>query len=118
MKIKKKIIQLQPFLDKILPMLAQRWGQQNRERALALTTDIGTSVLHWRRGRLATNKTAGKSALNVRVGQDALMLLAMGYHTADDLRTRGALNANKEALAILARLFPLQTAHMSWPDRF
>jgi len=113
-----RIIQLQPFLEKILPVLAERWGQQNRERALALSTDIGTSVLHWRRGRLATNKTAGKSALNVRVGQDALMLLAMGYHTADDLRTRGALNANKEALAILARLFPLQTAHMSWPDRF
>lgn len=115
---KGRITQLQPFLDKILPVLAERWGQQNRERALALTTDIGTSVLRWRRGRLATDKTAAKSALNVRVGQDALMLLAMGYHPADDLRTRGALNTNKEALAILARLFPLQTAHMAWPDRF
>jgi hypothetical protein len=46
------------------------------------------------------------------------MLLALGYQTVDDLQIQGQLKAGKEARAIMARLFPLQTAHMSWPDRF
>tara|TARA_B100001105_G_C22259456_1_gene386084 strand:+ start:263 stop:403 length:141 start_codon:yes stop_codon:yes gene_type:complete len=46
------------------------------------------------------------------------MLLAMGYQTADDLQTQGKLKADKATLALLSQLFPLQTAHMSWQDRF
>ena len=113
-----RLINLQPFCDKILPVLAERWGRPDRDRALALQTDIGTCVLHWKRGNLATTDTPTKAALNIRLEQDALMLLAMGYHTADDLQTQGKLKTNKTALALLARLFPLQNAHMSWPDRF
>ena len=113
-----RIINLRPFFDKILPVLKERWGAQDRDRALALKTDIGSCVLRWKRGKLATSDTAEKGALSIRVEQDALMLLAMGYYTVDDLQTQGRLKTGKAALAILARLFPLQTAHMSWPDRF
>lgn len=111
-----RIIHLRPFLEKILPVLQARWGALDRDRALALRTDIGTCVLGWKRGKLTT--AAARGALSVRVNQDALMLLAMGYQTGDDLQIQGQLKAGKAAQAILARLFPLQTAHMWWPDRF
>jgi predicted acetyltransferase len=112
-----RLIHLRPFLDKILPVLQDRWGALDRDRALALRTDIGTCVLGWQQGKLTTSDAA-KGARSVRVHQDALMLLAMGYQTVDDLQIQGQLKVGKEARAIMARLFPLQTAHMSWPDRF
>ena len=113
-----RIINLLPFFAKILPVLAERWGPQDRDRTLALRTDIGTCALSWKRGRLTTSDCAAKGTLSVRVEQDALMLLAMGYQTADDLQTQGKLKTSKATLALVSRLFPLQTAHMSWPDRF
>ena len=112
------IINLLPFFAKILPMLAERWGPQDRDRTLALRADIGTCALSWKHGRLTTSHSAAKGALSVHVEQDALMLLAMGYQTADDLQTQGKLKADKATLALLSQLFPLQTAHMSWQDRF
>ena len=39
------IINLLPFFAKILPMLAERWGPQDRDRTLALRADIGTCAL-------------------------------------------------------------------------
>ncbi len=102
----------------ILHYLAKRWGPQDRDRTLALRADIGTSALSWKHGRLTASHSAAKSALSVHVEQDTLMLLAMGYQTADDLQTQGKLKADKATLALLSQLFPLQTAHMSWQDRF
>ena len=107
------IINSLPFFAKILPMLAKRWGPQDRDRTLALRADIGTSALSWKHGRLTASHSAAKGALSVHVEQDALMLLAMGYQTADDLQTQGKLKADKATLALLSQLFPLQTAHMS-----
>jgi hypothetical protein len=40
------IINLLPFFAKILPMLAKRWGPQDRDRTLALRADIGTCALN------------------------------------------------------------------------
>jgi predicted acetyltransferase len=53
----------------------------------------------------------------VRVDQDALIQLAMGYLTAGDLKAQDKLRASSGALALLEQLFPQQTAHMWWADR-
>ena len=113
-----RIINLIHFFAKILPVLAEGWFQRDRDRTLVLRADIGTCALSWKHGRLTTIDSAAKGALSVHVEQDALMLLAMGYQTADDLQTQGKLKADKATLALLSQLFPLQTAHMSWQDRF
>jgi hypothetical protein len=34
------------------------------------------------------------------------------------LQANGELKASARQLALLEQLFPLQQAHMSWPDRF
>jgi predicted acetyltransferase len=110
--------QLVTFLRQDPASARRTLGQQDGDRTLALRADIGTCALNGKHGRLTTSDSAAKGTLSVHVEQDALMLLAMGYQTAHDLHTQGKLNADKATMALLSRLFPLQTAHSSWPDRF
>lgn len=112
-----RIINLQAFIGKILPELEDRWGAVDRGLVLALKTDIGSCALGWKRGKLRVDE-ALEGTLGVSLKQDAFMQLAMGYLTAGDLKNGGKLQAGTAALALLERLFPLQTAHMWWSDRF
>ena len=112
-----RIINLLPFMEKVLPELALRWGTEDRDKRLGITTDIGSCVLQWQRGRLTltAERLVGSQ---LRLKHDALLLLMMGYQTPDDLIATGKLKAPRRLFALLERLFPLQQAHMWWADRF
>ncbi len=113
-----RLINLRTLLEKILPVLEKRWGADGRDRGLAISTELGSALLlGWKRGRLILGSD-GQKALKVGIDQDAFIQLAMGYQTADDLKSRGKLKTGSAGLALLARLFPPQTAHMWWSDRF
>ena len=60
---------------------------------------------------------AGRGPI-VRVRQDHLVQLLMGYRSPADLITAGELKASRNLHPILEALFPLHTAHMWWSDRF
>ena len=111
-----RLIAVDSFLVKILPVLAERWGTADRALVLGFKTAIGSCAIGWHRERLQ-RLDISHGALSVRVDQDALMQLAMGYLTAGDLKAQDKLRASSGALALLEQLFPQQTAHMWWADR-
>ena len=111
-----RLIAVDSFCTKILPVLSERWDTADRALRLGLKTEIGSCTIGWHRGRLQLLDTS-RDALSVRVDQDALMQLTMGYLTAGDLKCQDKLRASSGTLTLLERLFPQQTAHMWWADR-
>ena len=111
-----RLIAVDSFLVKMLPVLAERWGTADRALGLGFKTAIGSCAIGWHRERLQRLDTS-HGALSVRVDQDALIQLAMGYLAAGDLKAQDKLRASSGALALLEQLFPQQTAHMWWADR-
>lgn len=110
-----RIINLRPFVEKLLPELAQRWTSNNRS-TLSIRTDIGHFSLRWHKQHLTIGDASARGAAHIN--QDALMQLCLGYKTASDLQSRKKLRAPVSQIALLEQLFPLQQAHMFWPDRF
>ncbi len=110
-----RIINLRPFIEKLLPELEQRWVSSEHS-TLSIRTDIGHFSLRWRGQHLTIGDATTRGA--VRINQDALMQLCLGYKTASDLKSDQKLRASAAQLAQLEQLFPLQQAHMFWPDRF
>jgi len=111
-----RIINLQSLMENILPELAERWGQSDRELGLTFVTDLGACSLAWEREKIMLEEGRGKNATHL--SQECLMLLLMGYRTPEDLRAEGRLKGSSRLLPLLNRLFPLQQAHMWWADRF
>lgn len=108
-----RIIHLSSFMQKLLPELGRRWvGAQ----PLGIKTDLGTVVLQPQRGGLRLREGAGQGGM--RLGQEVLMQLLMGYCTPEDLLAAGRLEAPRHCHALLGNLFPPTQAHMWWPDRF
>jgi predicted acetyltransferase len=111
-----RLINLRPFVEKVLPELAERWGATDRTQRLDIRTDIGHFSLHWQGKNLRVADAAARGA--VRLEQTTLTQLFLGYKTAASLQASGELTGSAAQLKLLERLFPLQQAHMSWPDRF
>ena len=111
-----RIINLNSLLEKILPELGERWGYGDREVGVSFATDLGNYSLNWKGGKLPL--AGGGEGCRVRLRQEALMLLLMGYRTPSDLLAEGEIKVGRRVLPLLERLFPLQQAHMWWPDRF
>jgi len=111
-----RLISLRPFVDKMRPELSERWGANDRTQTLDIRTDIGHFALSWKGSALCVKDAATRGA--VRLGQTALMQLFLGYKTPSNLQANGELKASARQLALMEQLFPLQQAHMSWPDRF
>jgi predicted acetyltransferase len=111
-----RIINLDSLMEKVLPELEERWGYGDREVGVDLITDLGNCSLKWEQGKLGLGEDRKGSA--VRLHQEALMLLLMGYRTPSDLLVEGRIKGGRRVLPLLERLFPLQQAHMWWPDRF
>ncbi len=111
-----RLINLSSCMENVRQELARRWGETDRQRSLTLQTDLGHSTLSWRDDQLCVETTRTRST--ARLGQTALTQLLLGYATPNQLRTSGDLTCSATQLALLERLFPLQQAHMSWPDRF
>jgi len=111
-----RIINLNSLMEKILPELEDRWGHEDGESGVNLATDLGSCSLNWEQGKLALGEERKGSVIRLR--QEALMLLLMGYRTPSDLLAEGRIKGGRWVLPLLERLFPLQQAHMWWPDRF
>lgn len=111
-----RLINLRSFVEKMLPELTERWGANDRAQRLDIRTDIGHFALRWKGDTLRISDAATRGA--VRLGQTALTQLFLGYRTPTSLHTSGELKASAAQLKLLEPLFPLQQAHMSWPDRF
>lgn len=108
-----RIINLQRCMEKVLPELSRRWeGPQ----PLGIKTELGACVLQPQRAGLQLRAAPVKDA--VRLGQEALMQLLMGYCTPGELLAAGRLQAPRPCHTLLEHLFPLTQAHMWWPDRF
>lgn len=108
-----RIINLQRCMEKMLPELGRRWqGVQS----LGIKTDLGACVLEAQRGGVRLGQVSFRNGM--RLGQEALMQLLMGYCAPGDLLAAGRLQAPRHCHALLERLFPRTQAHMWWPDRF
>jgi predicted acetyltransferase len=112
-----RIVLLEPFMVRILPELERRWGIPVTGKPLGITTDIGSCALVPDQGRLRLlGRNPGGGGL--RLSQEALMQLLLGYYGPEDLIAMGRLRMPASQLALARRLFPPQQAHMWWPDRF
>lgn len=111
-----QIIDLAVCLESVLPELAARWGSGDRRESLGIRTDIGSGTLRWDRGKLVLEEGAGSGS--VRLRQDHLMQLLMGYVRVEDLTHAGRIEMPRAKRALLERLFPLQHAQLWWADRF
>ena len=111
-----QIIDLAACMEAILPEMAERWGPGDRGEHVGLRTDIGAATLRWKRGELVLEEAAGTSC--VRVRQDHLMQLLMGYVRVEDLAHAGKIKITRGKRALLDRLYPLQHAQLWWADRF
>lgn len=103
-------------LKSILPALADRWGQTDRDQVLTLRTELGDLSLGWRAGQLSVVPT--KARAGIRLGQQDLTLLLFGYARPSDLLAWEQAQIPREQRSLMERLFPLQDAHMWWTDRF
>lgn len=113
-----RIIHLEPFLERLLPVLAGRW--RDPESELVLATDLGTRALRRARrgGELRVVAKPAPGAPRLRLGQAALMQLACGYRTVEDCWLAGQARGTVVARRLAGELFPLQNGHMWWSDRF
>jgi len=111
-----QIIDLAACMGAILPVLAERWGPGDRGESLGIRTGIGSGTLQWRRGELVLEEGAGAGC--VRLRQQHLMQLLMGYVRVEDLAHAGSIGMPRGKRALLDRLFPMQHAQLWWADRF
>lgn len=116
MELRERKVKEGSCMEKILPELENRWGGVGRRENLCIATDIGGVTLQWAGGKLVIEEELkGKK---VRLLQEHLMQLLMGYVRPDDLLIRRRIVLPREKGVIMARLFPLQQAQLWWADRF
>lgn len=111
-----RVIDLETCLHALLPELAWRWGLAERGESVPLATDVGRATLAWHRGALRLAEGAGRSA--VRLTQQELTQLVLGYTRPRDLPAAVRRGWSAPRAALLERLFPLQEAQLWWADRF
>lgn len=113
-----RIIHLQPFLKKLLPVLAGRW--HSAETELVLATDLGTCAIRRAAGAgdLCLAAQPSRGAPRLRLGQEVLMQLACGYRSVEDCWRAGQAQGGARARHLAGELFPLHEGHMWWSDRF
>ena len=111
-----RIVDFRTCIDSVIPTLARRWGRDERGLRLCIRTDIGGGTLSWQDEQLVLTGDLHRSC--VRLNQEHLMQLLMGYVRPSDLSGLGRMTAPSSARDLLERLFPLQHAQLWWPDRF
>ena len=111
-----RIIDFRTCIESALPTLARRWGHDQRGLRLAIRTDAGGGTLSWRDEQLILEE--GVHGRCVRLNQEQLMQLLMGYARPSDLKGLGRMTVPAKQQELLERLFPLQHAQLWWPDRF
>jgi predicted acetyltransferase len=111
-----RLINLQSFFEKISPELSCRLPGNISPNLFTLVTDIGEVTLFC--SDQCATVLPQKTQSRAHIAQHDLMVLAMGYKSVDDLVTVNRLRASASVRGILNDLFPLQTSHMWWADRF
>jgi predicted acetyltransferase len=111
-----RITNLRSCLEKVSGELCNRISGRFKPTSFRLSTDVGTSHLSWTGKRLIVGE-GGRGSV-VRVRQDHLVQLLMGYRSPADLIAADELKAARHLHPILEALFPLHSAQMWWSDRF
>jgi len=111
-----RIINLSSCMKKIKPELKNRWGMGKRRDFLCFATDIGGVTLQWDGEKLFVGEE--EKGKKIRLRQEHLMQLLMGYVRPGDLVTRGRISIPRGKGELMDRLFPLQQAQLWWADRF
>lgn len=119
-----RMINVPSALGKIAPVLAGRlagerpgsaWLRRGKSGSLTIRTNLDDVTLSWRGGKLTVGPASRGSAVatpaclvggSVRLPQWALAQLLYGYRDVETLRVSGAVSGSKDALAILAAMFP------------
>ena len=111
-----RIIDFANCMESILPELARRWGSDERDKRLCIRTEIGEGTICWQGEQLVLEEKVERA--RVRLRQEHLMLLLMGYVRPSDLAGLGRIKIPSGKSDLLERLFPLQQAQLWWADRF
>jgi len=112
-----RITDLSGTFRKLETVLSERLRAVRSPQNFSIRTDIGKLDLKCESDRLAIY-TASAQLPIVRVDQHLLTQLLMGFVSATSLLESGGLKAPKSLVGQLDALFPLQTAHTLWSDRF
>ena len=111
-----RITNLRSCLEKVSGELDSRISGRFKPTSFRMSTDVGACHLSWTGKRLIVGE--GGQGSVVRVRQDHLVQLLMGYRSPADLIAAGELKAASHLHPILEALFPLHSAQMWWSDRF
>jgi predicted acetyltransferase len=112
-----RITHLESCVESVLGELSHRSTDYQGKPDLRIITDIGTVTLTRKNGSLVRTGSLQRSP-TVRLGQNHLAQLLLGYITPADLIRSGSLKAPKTIHGYLEQLFPLQTSQLWWSDRF
>ena len=111
-----RITNLLSCLQNVSGELGNRVSGRFKSTSFRFLTDVGTCHLAWTGKRLIV-ELGGQDSI-VRVRQDHLVQLLMGYRSPADLIAADELKAARHLHPILGALFPLHSAQMWWSDRF
>jgi len=112
-----RITHLESCVDSVLGELSHRSTNYQGKPDVRIVTDIGTVNLTRKNGGLIRTGSLPGSP-TVRVAQNHLAQLLLGYVAPSDLVRSGSLKAPKATHSYLEQLFPLHTSQMWWSDRF
>ncbi len=110
-----RILNQGPLFEKLQPgmeMRLQRSGLAGRRVRLRLETDLGTTRL------LLNADGEGESRVTLKLRQDRLMQLVVGYRPAADVLGEEGVESRGPAQEVLDALFGGQTPYVLKPDEF
>ncbi len=110
-----RLINVPSALGKLADLLAERAGAAGR---VNLVTNLDSAGLSWRRGSMTVRAAPLAGAPTARLPQWALAQLLYGYVGAADLHVDGVLTAPRQAMDLLAALFPPAPHYHYLTDRF
>jgi predicted acetyltransferase len=118
-----RVIRQRQMLGKLELELTRRLERSRFARfngAIEIKTDLGTDVLLIRRGtvKLAGGSSRRENTIRLRLSQQALTQLVLGWRRADELLPAEGNKLSKRKTEILNALFPARWTYTWWPDRW
>jgi hypothetical protein len=110
-----RILNQEPLFEKLQPAMESRLAAgalRGQAVELRVETDLGTTELHLGARR------AKKRVCRVRLRQDKLVQVMVGYRSAADVLSESDAEAEGEAALVLDALFSGQQPYVWRPDRF
>jgi predicted acetyltransferase len=112
-----RIADLQACFKSLVSELDARFSGFTDPAGFRLVTDIGSLHFSRARGKIVIGEQVSRAPI-VRIDQNHLTQLLMGYKSPTDLMLAGTMKSPQSIQPYLEKLFPLQTSQMWWSDRF